>query len=307
MSYSSHSRRYTESSYQEHLKNLYKIISRDSDLTRFSARIDETDPLIKCILKLDDPLTVFAPTNKSFEKPIQICDTIEEAIKYHTIPRYLPPNKLCNNKLYNTLADRRQVRINTYCSPKFKDVMTINGVKIVDYDIKAENGYLYKIDQVLCPPTQSIIDIVCNNTDFSVLKTALEAANLVGLMMDPEASFTVFAPTNEAFERLALSLKVPLLSVINYFVDNPEYLASVLGYHILTDEVLFSAAIKKGETEIKASNNGRLTITSKCKNGCKRLYITDKLCRKAKVEMTDILATNGVIHVISEVLLPSTK
>ncbi len=111
MSYSSHSRRYTESSYQEHLKNLYKIISRDSDLTRFSARIDETDPLIKCILKLDDPLTVFAPTNKSFEKPIQICDTIEEAIKYHTIPRYLPPNKLCNNKLYNTLADRRQARI----------------------------------------------------------------------------------------------------------------------------------------------------------------------------------------------------
>jgi len=152
--------------------------------------------------------------------------------------------------------------VNTYTGPTFKDVTTVNGVKAVDYGLKGENGYVYKINQVLCPPSMSMYQIVCSNIDFSVLKTAIDQAGLAEMLNDPNSALTVFAPTNEAFERLALSLKVPLLSVINYFTENPEYLTSVLTYHIL-DCVVFSAAIKKGETKIKTSNNVPFHITSK--------------------------------------------
>lgn len=133
----------------------------------------------------------------------------------------------------------------------------------------------------------TIVEVASGNPDFSTLVTAVTAAGLAD-ELSGTGPFTVFAPTNEAFEALPAGVLDSLLKP-----DNAEALKKVLLYHVVNGEVM-AADVKPGE--VTTLEGSELTVTTD--NGVK---VGD-----ATVITTDVDASNGVIHAIDAVLVPPT-
>jgi len=277
--------------------NMFATISDECDLT--SLRNAIVSQGLKNAISTSDPITVFGPVNKAFEKFVSspTCGDLKQVLLYHVIPQFLPSKRLVNDTKYSTLRnDGKKVRVNVYKCPTFNNVITVNGSKVLEKNIYASNGVLYKINKVLCPPSGTIAQIVTNDPNFFILLTAVIKADLDSALNDPDSNLTVFAPTNEAFSHLLVELGITLQQLL----DLPN-LKDILLYHVL-GQTIFSAAIKKGETNnIPTLDNGKtIDLNRKCKN----IFIKDQQKRISKVISPNILAENGVIHAIDRVLLP---
>ncbi|MCU0300514.1 MAG: fasciclin domain-containing protein [Candidatus Nanopelagicales bacterium] len=131
----------------------------------------------------------------------------------------------------------------------------------------------------------TIVEVAAGNPDFTTLVAAVEAAGLAETLSG-EGPFTVFAPTNEAFDALPEGVLEALL-----LPENKDALTSILTYHVLGDEVM-AADVTAGDVETLEGS----TITITTEGGVK---VND-----ANVTATDVDASNGVIHVIDAVLVP---
>jgi uncharacterized surface protein with fasciclin (FAS1) repeats len=148
-------------------------------------------------------------------------------------------------------------------------------------------------------PSKNIVENAVNSKDHTTLVAAVKAADLVETLQS-DGPFTVFAPTNKAFEELPDGTVETLLKS-----ENKETLSSILTYHVLAGR--FSAKdvmknIKKndGKVTMKAVNGGELTFWEKGGD----VYVTDENGNSAMVTIADVNQSNGVIHVINKVLLP---
>jgi uncharacterized surface protein with fasciclin (FAS1) repeats len=140
---------------------------------------------------------------------------------------------------------------------------------------------------------QTVVAIAAKNPDFSTLASAIKQAGLTKTLKG-KGPFTVFAPTNEAFE------KVPATDLDALLADKTA-LANVLTYHVLDSRVPSSAL--EPTQEVTAVNSSPFTIT--VADG--KATITDGQGQTANIVQTDIRAKNGVIHVIDTVLLPPSS
>lgn len=132
-----------------------------------------------------------------------------------------------------------------------------------------------------------IVDIAASNPDFSTLVAAVQAAGLVDTLKGP-GPFTVFAPTNDAFAALPTGTVDNLLKP-----ENKDQLVSILTYHVVPGK--FTAADLAGKRgRVATAQGGFLHV-----NATNGVSIND-----ANVTSADIMASNGVIHVIDKVLLP---
>jgi uncharacterized surface protein with fasciclin (FAS1) repeats len=136
-------------------------------------------------------------------------------------------------------------------------------------------------------PTDDVVGVALGNPDFSILVSALQKAELVETLQG-DGPFTVFAPTNAAFEKLLKELDITAEELL----AQPD-LAKVLTYHVVPGKVLASD-LTDG---MKAS-----TV-----NGEELMFdlSADPMVNKSMITQTDIEATNGVVHVIDTVLVPS--
>ncbi len=136
------------------------------------------------------------------------------------------------------------------------------------------------------PSADTIVDVAAGNPDFSTLVAAVEAADLAETL-SAEGPYTVFAPTDEAFEALPAGLLDALL-----LPENKEVLTQILTYHVVEGEVM-SADIEPGDVPTVEGEDLTIEVTGGAVtvNG-------------ATVEAADVEASNGVIHVIDEVLVP---
>ena len=296
-------------------KNLYQVMKSECDLSTLTTAVDSASPFIKEALELAPALTLFAPTNRAFDnaKPCASItgsdlEKLDKTLLYHVVAAAVPSKDLVNDTLVDTLLEK-PVRINVYSEPKFRDLITVNGAVVVEADLKASNGYLHKISQVLCPPQKNLLQVLQANDDLSVLVDLLVLAGLDEAVASLPAG-TIFAPTNEAFVKLAKYLEKHSIGLENLVADQ-EALAKVLLYHVL-DNTVFSVAIKKGLTRKIPTllAKKKLDLIKKLKyDDCrhkkqKLLLVEDDFCRKAKVVKANMLATNGVVHKIAQVLLP---
>jgi uncharacterized surface protein with fasciclin (FAS1) repeats len=145
-------------------------------------------------------------------------------------------------------------------------------------------------------PTKTIVEIAQADPQFSTLVAALSRANLV-TALSGVGPFTVFAPTNAAFD----ALRQELAGAGNLPIDVTALLANarladILKYHVLTSKVL-KAQVPVG-LPITTFQGETFTVNA-------ALAITDQESRQANITATDIMATNGVIHVIDKVILPN--
>lgn len=138
-----------------------------------------------------------------------------------------------------------------------------------------------------------IVDVAANAGKFNTLLAAAKAAGLVDVLKS-KGPFTVFAPTDEAFNKLPAGTVESLLKP-----ENKSKLAAILKYHVVSGKVTAEDVGKlKSGTKVATVNGAKFTVKKKAGS----VYVN-----KAKVVKTDVKASNGVIHVIDAVILPPDK
>jgi uncharacterized surface protein with fasciclin (FAS1) repeats len=148
--------------------------------------------------------------------------------------------------------------------------------------------------------TKDIIDNAVNSADHTTLVTAVKAAGLVDTLKSP-GPFTVFAPTNEAFEKLPAGTVEKLLKP-----ENKDMLTKVLTYHVIAGR-LSAADLRKqiqagnGTAELKTVSGGRLWVMMQGKN----IVLKDEKGDMSTVTIPNVFQSNGVIHVVDTVVLPN--
>ena len=145
----------------------------------------------------------------------------------------------------------------------------------------------------------TIVDVAAGNKDFSTLVTALKAADLVSALQG-DGPFTVFAPTNDAFAKIDAETLNSLLEE-----KNQKVLANILTYHVISGKLAATdvvAALDKGNgsIELKALNGELISVMQK--DG--KIWLKDSNKNYSEITATDVMGSNGVIHVINTVVMP---
>ncbi len=149
-------------------------------------------------------------------------------------------------------------------------------------------------------PSRDIVDNAVNSADHTTLVAAVKAAGLVETLKG-DGPFTVFAPTNDAFENLPDGTVETLLQP-----ENKGKLTAVLTYHVVPGRLDFDALSKQimaggGTATLTTASGGTLTATM---NGMHNIVVMDAQGNAADISTYDVYQSNGVIHVIDAVLLP---
>lgn len=147
--------------------------------------------------------------------------------------------------------------------------------------------------------SQTIVDAAVSNENFTTLVAALKAADLVGALQG-DGPFTVFAPTNDAFAKIDEATLKSLLQP-----ENVKALTNILTFHVVSGKLAAAdvvAALKKGKgkVELKALNGQTLTVLQK--DG--KIWLQDQNGNYSEIVATDVMGSNGVIHVINSVVMP---
>lgn len=250
-------------------------------------------------------LTVFAPTNAAFDAAataIGLADgpalvaalpatELAKVLQYHVVTGLNMSTSLTSGNvdtLYTFSGSPARLALNTTAGVQITDeILTV--ATVTTADLRASNGVIHVIDKLLVPPgVLDVVQMAQLNSDFSSLVNAVVATNLTGALSNPTATLTVFAPTNTAFQ--AISATVATLST--------NQLTTVLQYHVLNSIVL-AAGIPFG-TPVATLAGQNITI-----NNPGTPSITDTTATPASIVAVDINASNGVIHVIDKVLIPT--
>jgi len=236
------------------------------------------------------PFTVFAPTDEAFAKLPK--GTVANLLKpenkarltqiltYHVAAGALPASAVTKASGTTTLNGQR-LSFDTSHGVK------VGNATVVSADVMASNGVIHVIDTVLLPTENNLVETAVSAGDFGTLVTAVKAAGLANLLSG-DGPFTVFAPTDEAFAKLPAGTVENLLKP-----QNKHKLVEILKLHVVPGRVFAEDAAKVGST--KAASGGSLAFAKAGKG----LKVND-----AGIVVTDVQATNGVIHVIDSVLLP---
>lgn len=248
-------------------------------------------------LKGDGPFTVFAPTDEAFAKlpagtveellkPENI-ETLKNILLYHVVPGQVMAADVV------TLETAETALGETVAIKQDMGSVYINDAMVIITDIETSNGVIHVIDTVLMPPAE-LVDIVETATAdgrFTTLIAAIEAAGLVETLQG-EGPFTVFAPTDDAFAMLPEGTLDDLLKP-----ENIATLQNILLYHVTAGKVMSADVVSLDGQMIDTALEGQqIMITVRDGN----VYLNDTI----QVIITDIEASNGVIHVIDAVLLP---
>jgi uncharacterized surface protein with fasciclin (FAS1) repeats len=252
------------------------------------------------------PYTVFAPDNNAFAASgvtadvlnTLSADQIETILLYHTLSgEVMAANAPAGPNAKVTTASGDSVFVTRNATGVY-----INGVKVEQADIDASNGVIHRIGRVLMPPAGTIVETAAAaGSGFdSLVKAATRAGSASG---DPmllatlnSATLTVFAPTNAAFTQLLSDLS---LTDINQIPVNT--LLAVLRYHVVPGRV-FSSDLANG-TVPTMGGTATINLTDGTAGG-PTVTGTGNGSNKSNIVTANVMARNGVIHVIDRVLLP---
>ncbi len=256
-------------------------------------------------LQAEGPFTVFAPTNDAFQALLDSndswsslddipVDVLKSVLLFHVLSGEVMAEDLTDTYV-QTLATGPNDEMLSLQVEVTGGVEFNGDSKPVSTDIKASNGVVHVIDKVMLPP--SIVTIALNNSGFTSLVTALtdsrHTTDFVSVLSG-DGPFTVFAPTNDAFQALLDSN-----DSWNTIGDIPiETLDAVLKYHVVAGANVQSDELSDGQ-EITMLSGGIVTVN--LSSGAKLETSSEQ---SVTISLTDVQGTNGVVHVVDSVLLP---
>ena len=236
----------------------------------------------------DAKLTIFAPTNEAFAKlPAEQVAFLTSAKGKSTLQAILKHHVVAQTLESPVVLERRRLKA---LSGQSLDVdpaaLSVDGARLVVTDVAFDGGLVHVIDSVMLPELRTIEELVAKDERFATLRVAIDAAGLgAQLGAQNPGPWTVLAPSNDAFKAIPADALKALLE------DRPA-LTAVLAAHVLPtairrDEMLSqgSARTLLGDGVVKfALESGAITVDG------------------ARIEIADIEAANGIIHVIDRVL-----
>lgn len=248
------------------------------------------------------PFTVFAPDNAAFTAAGVTSldglssDQLSTILLYHTLSGKVDAASVPagpNAKVNTASGDSVFVTRNA-------NGVFINGIKVEQADINASNGIIHRIGGVLMPPSGDLVETAQaegSGLD-SLVKAVVRAATGPGgdpslLTALQSSTLTVFAPTNEAFSDLLSALGLNDIDEIPVAT-----LLAVLQYHVVPGRA-FSSDLMNGSLPMLAGGNATVDLS----NGA-TITGSSSNDNKANIIATNMMATNGVVHVIDAVLLP---
>ncbi|XP_012583143.1 PREDICTED: transforming growth factor-beta-induced protein ig-h3 isoform X2 [Condylura cristata] len=273
------------------LSNLYETLGVVGSTTTqlYTDRTEKLRP------EMEGPgsFTIFAPSNEAWASlSAEVLDSLVSnvniellnALRYHMVDRRVLTDELKHGMALTSMYQNSNIQIHHYPN----GIITVNCARLLKADHHATNGVVHLIDKVISTTTNSIQQIIEIEDIFETLRAAVAASGL-NTQLEGEGPFTLLAPTNEAFE------KIPT-ETLNRILGDPEALRDLLNNHILKTAMCAEAIIAgmsvetlEGTTLEVGCSGDKLTI-----NG------------KAIISNKDVLATNGVIHLIDELLIPDS-
>jgi len=280
-------------------QNVVQLAQGNPDLSILVEAVVAAD--LAGTLSAPGPYTVFAPTNAAFaalltelgvtkaellaNKPL-----LTAVLQYHVLGARVAKAQIPLGKAITPLAGGF-FKIDMSGA----DVVITDGrnrtSKIIATDIAASNALVHVVDKVILPANKNIVQTAQALPDFSILVEAVVAADLAATLSGP-GPFTVFAPTNAAFAALLTELGVSKADLL----ANKPLLTAVLTYHALGARVLKADVVPGAQPNTVQGENFSISAA---------LAITDKRARISNIVATDVLTSNGVIHVIDRVILPA--
>ncbi|MBI1193746.1 MAG: fasciclin domain-containing protein [Bacteroidetes bacterium] len=273
---------------------------------RFTSLVDAlTRAGLVSTLQGDGPFTVFAPTNDAFTAFLSAngfasLDDVPVDVLTNILLNHVVSGKVLSTDLsagyISTLATESTTDNNISALVNLTGGVFINSSEVTQADIETTNGVIHVVSSVIGIP--SVVDIALNNGNFSTLVAALTRADLtvdfVGTLSGT-GPFTVFAPTNAAFQALLDS--DPTWTTIN---DIPvATLEAVLSYHVVSGANVLSSTLTNGQV-VTPLSGGTFTINISGSD----VSITTGSAGTANITAVDVQGGNGVVHVVDAVLLP---
>jgi len=277
------------------LSDIVDTAVADDRFTTLAAALGAAD--LVDTLKGEGPFTVFAPTDDAFAKlpegtveSLLLPENLEQLksiLLYHVVSGKVMASDVVTLESADTvLGDAVSIKVED------GKVYLNDTVEVIITDVEASNGVIHVIDSVLLPPAKmsDIVDIAVADGRFTTLAAALGAADLIDTLKG-EGPFTVFAPTDDAFAKLPEGTVETLL-----LPENLEQLQSILLYHVVSGKVMAADVVTLESADTVLGD----TVSIKVEDG--KVYLNDTV----EVIITDVEASNGVIHVIDSVLLPKS-
>lgn len=301
-------------------QTVYELISKSKYTTKLAKLIDEFPDLVDKLNSTKSNYTVFAPTDEAFEripkhgkKPSK--EILEKVLLYHISDDFYPAGRVLHSYTIPTLLEpenlghkqRLTVRV-TLKGP------TINFYsKLVAVNIFGTNGVIHGVDHIIVPPPQvaTIIDLLPG--EFSTLELALGKTGLFEKMNSTDYAHnggTFFAPSNLAFQKLG-----PRANAFLFSRYGLKYLKALLEYHIVVDQTLYSDAFfdQSGDDSEETDDYRHFHVDLPTLLKDKYLsvdsarygpFVEIRINAFSRVTIHDGVASDGVIQVVSDVLIP---
>ena len=278
--------------------SIVEIAAETDNLSSLVAALNRFPDLVNTLSDENGSFTVFAPTNASFNALLEATgqtslDDIPDAVlrrvlEYHVVSgAELVSSSLTDGATATTVLGE-DVTVGVDGAN-----VTINSVAVATADVDASNGIVHIIDGILIPSLESsilntVVEPAYFNKDFTILTEAVVTAGLLNTLIDTDANFTVFAPTNDAFEAAGITSLDGLTA---------NDLTPILQYHVLNSEVKQADLPATGSAVTTLNGDFYLSINS---DGVFINGLTE-------VTATDIDQDNGVVHVIDRTLIPADQ
>lgn len=306
---------------------VYQLIAESEYTTKLAELINEHPDLVDTLNSTKTNVTLFAPTNKAFEKipehaPKPSKEQILHILQYHTLPGFHPAGRVLATHTAPTLligkhlgGDAQLQRV------AFK--LTLRGLTVNSYsriiaaNIFGTNGVIHGVDSFIIPPPRALTILDFLPSYFSTLELGLSKTGLYETLNKSSTPGTFFAPNNFAFQKLG-----PKANAFLFSRWGEKYLKALLEYHIVPNHILYSDAYyeakKNTGDEADAENFPRghfhadlptlledrsLSIDIARFGG----WITVKINGYATVAIQDIITDDGVIQIVRNVLIPPKK
>jgi len=289
-------------------------LAQEATARGFTALVAAADKagLVPALSASSSSLTVFAPTDAAFSSlattlgfasataMVTALDgpTLAKILQYHVLPsKKLAADLIAGGAtqptLYTFEGAASTLALNTASGVKIADEV-LNQATVTTANVAASNGVIHVIDKVLVPPgVLNVVQLAQLNPTFSVLVEAVVAANLA-TTLSGTGSFTVFAPTNDAFTAALAELSLTKAQLL----ASPD-LAGILTYHVVAGNVRAADVVALPKPASVTTVQGTAFTVGTT------LAITDGRVRTANLVATDVIGSNGVIHVIDKVILPA--
>ena len=271
------------------------------------------------------PFTVFAPSNDAFAAllaQLDDYDTLEDfdtdesrevlatILKYHVVAGVAATSGTLSNGQEIETVQGEKVTI-TINGGVFIGDASDSDAEVVLADVATSNGVVHVISKVLLPQAiidalnteepGTLVDVVVAAEALSLLEAAVIKADLV-TTLSAEGPFTVFAPTDDAFVALLDVLGDDYNSLDDFDTEGEiQLLKDILLYHVIAGSSVMAADLSAGEVPTALENNSIEVIASG-----ETFVLGDASDVDANISATDIMASNGVAHLIDKVLLPQS-